>query len=270
MAAMNAVVAIAVICSAFVPAPISVVRPPADNSGQGDVATIPNPLGVGGPPGDLLVAIKPFTDGAVLPFVLLALAAAVVRFAHSSGTERLQLKWFAYGASFSLVLFVLALVLGLSGIDAGLVPSAAGLSLALIPVGAGIAILRYRLYDIDLLINRTLVYGATSAGLLATYVLSVLALSTLLRPLTGSSELAVAGSTLAVVALFGPLRRRIQDAVDRRFSRSRYDAERTLDAFSVRLRDEVDLEAVRADLLGAVRDTVRPAHASVWLRERER
>ncbi len=131
---------------------------------------------------------------------------------------------------------------------------------------AGIAILRYRLYDIDLLINRTLVYGATSAGLLATYVLSVLTLSTLLRPLTGSSDLAVAGSTLAVVALFGPLRQRIQRAVDRRFSRSRYDAQRTVDAFATRLRDQVDLDALSTELVGVVRETVHPAHAGLWLR----
>jgi len=271
MSAMSAVFALALICLALVPAPISLGRPPADDAGQTVITTIPNPLGVGGPFGELLLALKPFADAAVLPFVLLALAAAVVRFARSAGTERLQLKWFASGASISMVLFVLAVVFGLSGMGvAGVVQSAAGISLALIPLGAGIAILRYRLYDIDVLINRTLVYGATSAGLLGTYVFSVLALSTLLRPLTGSSDLAVAGSTLAVVALFGPLRRRIQDAVDRRFSRSRYDAQRTVDAFATRLRDQVDLDAVRADLLGAVRDTVRPAHASVWLRERER
>ncbi len=271
IAVMSAAFAVVLISAAFAPAPLMLSGPPTDGPGQVRVA-IPNPFGVGGPLGDVLLALKPLYDGGTvaLPFVLLALVTVVLRFARSSGTERLQLKWFAYAASVSFVLFILVIVLPLLGSAAAIAQTVAGTSLGLIPVAAGIAILRYRLYDIDLLINRTLVYGATSAGLLGTYVLSVLALSTLLRPLTGSSDLAVAGSTLAVVALFGPLRRRVQDAVDRRFSRSRYNAARTLDAFSARLRDEVDLDAVRADLLGAVRDTVRPAHASVWLRERAR
>jgi len=140
------------------------------------------------------------------------------------------------------------------------------LSVVTLPAAIGVAILRYRLYDIDLLINRTLVYGALSAALLATYVLSVLALSALLRPLTGSSDLAVAGSTLAVVAAFGPLRARLQSLVDRRFYRARYDAARTVDAFAARLRDQVDLDALSGELVGVVHDTVRPAHASLWLR----
>jgi hypothetical protein len=142
------------------------------------------------------------------------------------------------------------------------------LGFVVLPISVGIAILRYRLYDIDLLINRTLVYGLLSAALAATYVTGVVTLQAALRPLTDGSEVAVALSTLLVLALFAPLRRRIQAAVDRRFYRSRYDAARTLDAFGERLRDEVDLESVRADLLDVVRDTVRPAHASVWLRER--
>ena len=272
IAAMSALFAVALISAAFAPAPVPLPLPFTEGltrrPGQ-DVATIPNPFGVGAPLGDVLLALTPFTQGALLPFPLSALVAVVLRFARSSGTERLQLKWFAYAASVSLMLSIVVF-----GLPRGILPDIAWfpvvLTFGLIPVGAGIAILRYRLYDIDLLINRTLVYGATSAGLLATYVLSVLALSTLLRPLTGSSDLAVAGSTLAVVALFGPLRRRIQRAVDRRFYRSRYDAARTLDAFGLRLRNEVDLDSVRADLLDVVRDTVRPAHASVWLRERER
>ena len=265
VAAMSAVFALALISIAFAPAPIPLPLRPTEGSGR-DVATIPNPFGVGGALGEMLLALKPFTDGALLPFVLLALVTVVLRFARSSGTERLQLKWFAYASSVSFVLSIVVF-----GLPRGILPDIAWLpvvlTFGLIPVGAGIAILRYRLYDIDLLINRTLVYGATSAGLLGTYVVSVLALSTLLRPLTGSSDLAVAGSTLAVVALFGPLRRRIQDAVDRRFSRSRYDAARTLEAFSVRMRDQVDLDALSNELVDVVRDTVHPAHAGLWLRE---
>jgi hypothetical protein len=135
-----------------------------------------------------------------------------------------------------------------------------------IPVAIGIAILRYRLYDIDVLINRALVYGATSAGIAIAFFAGIIVLQAVLRPLTGGSEVAVAISTLASVALFQPLRSRMQGAVDRRFYRSRYDAARTLDVFSVRLRDEVDLDAVRSDLVRAVHETVQPAHASVWLR----
>jgi len=140
----------------------------------------------------------------------------------------------------------------------------------LIPVCMAVAIVRHRLFDIDVLINRALVYGATTAGIAVAFFAGIVVLQALLRPITSGSEFAVAASTLTSVALFQPLRARVQRAVDRRFYRSRYDAARTLDAFSVRLRDEVDLDAVRGELVAAVRDTVQPAHASVWLREASR
>ena len=144
------------------------------------------------------------------------------------------------------------------------------LSPFLIPIAAAIAILRYRLYDIDVLINRTLVYGAVSLVLGGIYAVGVVLFQTVLSPLTGRSELSVAISTLLVIALFQPLRTRAQLEVDRRFYRARYDAARTVDAFSVRLRDEVDLDSVRADLIAVVHDTIHPAHASVWLRAMKR
>ena len=145
-----------------------------------------------------------------------------------------------------------------------------GLAISVLPLAVAAAILRQGLYDIDLVIERTLVYGVTTAAIAAAFFGGIVVLQTLLRPFTGGSEIAVAGSTLASFALFQPLRRRIQRAVDRRFYRSRYDAERTLDDFSVRLRDEVDLDAVGAELVDAAQRTVQPAHASVWLRETPR
>ncbi len=136
-----------------------------------------------------------------------------------------------------------------------------------IPISIGAAIFRYRLYGIDLLINRTLVYGTLTALLVGVYVGSVVLLQGLLRTLIGQeSQLAIVASTLAVAALFNPLRRRIQAFIDRRFYRKKYDAARTLEAFSAKLRDETDLDALSDDLVGVVRETMQPSHVSLWLR----
>ncbi len=193
-------------------------------------------------------------------------AALSARFRRSVGVQRQQIKWMlAAGLAFSgsmvpgLPLFFL---------DFETAKNILSVVLSLMPLAVGIAILRHRLYDIDVVIHRTLIYGAVSTILIATYVVGVVLLQALLRPFTSRSELAVAGSTLLVVALFQPLRSRIQEFVDRRFYRSRYDAARTLDSFSARLRNEVELDSVRADLLGVVGETVQPTHASVWLRTR--
>jgi hypothetical protein len=137
------------------------------------------------------------------------------------------------------------------------------------PISIGIAILRYRLYDIDLIINRTLVYGSLTALLVAVYFGGVATIQAIFRSLTGQerqSQLAIVVSTLVIAALFNPMRRRIQGFIDRRFYRRKYDTRKTLEEFSAKLRDETDLEALNADLVGVVRETMQPAHASLWLR----
>ena len=227
---------------------------------------LPNPTG--GAPG-VLGDIAQLSLGLVLPLlvplVLAVVAAAIARWRRSTGVERQQLELFVY----MLVVIVLCSVLGGSGLPGPWGPLR-DLAVLGLPVAIAVAVLRYHLYDIDVLINRTLVYGALSAALAATYWLLVLVLQSALRPITAGSELAVAGSTLATLALVQPLRRWIQRAVDQRFYRSRYDAARTLDRFATDLASEVELGAVRASLLAAVAETLQPASASVWLRERPR
>ncbi|HAL27205.1 MAG TPA: hypothetical protein DCP25_10790 [Chloroflexi bacterium] len=224
--------------------------------------TVANPLAIDGPLGTLLGYVGAFP----LVVYLIPVAAVLVRFRTAAGTERQQLKWFAYAASIVMVFFVatgFGLFSYLGGVLASLV---AVVVMDLIPISVAIAILRYRLYDIDLLINRTLVYGATTAVIGGAFFGGIVLLQTLLRPFTTGSELSVAASTLVSFALFQPLRRRIERAVDQRFYRSRYDAGRTVDAFSERLGDLVEVDALRSDLLTVVGDTMQPVHASLWLR----
>jgi hypothetical protein len=238
---------------------------PQSLTGQGGpVLWVPNPLSVDGMLGMILRQIygSPFL---YIPY-LIPVAAVVARFRTAAGNERQQLKWFAYASSVSMSFFVAAPVL--FRYLAGLGPLITILSMDLIPISVAIAILRYRLYDIDLLIKRTLVYGATSGVIAVTFFLGLVGLQAALRPLTTGSELAIAASTLFSFALFQPIRRRVQDAVNRRFDRSRYNAARTVDGFADQLRDEVDLDELRVDLLGAVQLTMAPAHVSLWLRER--
>jgi hypothetical protein len=201
---------------------------------------------------------------------LAAAASLVIRFRRATGIERLQLKWVALGFGAAAVGIVLASIFyafpGLGPLS-GAVGS---VGVLLIPISAAFAILRYRLYDVDVVIERTLVYATLSASVGATYWVLVILLQSALRPITSGNELAIAGSTLATLALIQPLRARIHRAVDRRFYRDRYDAVRAVDAFSARLRDEVALESVRGDLLETVDQTVQPATASLWLRNDSR
>ena len=231
-----------------------------------------NPLGVGSEP-------EPFDALGGLAWLLvtagmLACGVAMVRrMRRAHGIERLQLKWIAFAASLLAVGFLVISITFFAELSGTVIDplrtAVLGLGFCAIPIAAGIAILRYRLYDIDVVINRTLVYGALTATLALAYLGSVLLLQLALRPLTESSNLAIAGSTLAVAALFRPARARIQEAVDRRFYRRKYDAQRTLEAFAARLRDQVDLGALNSELSAVVTETLQPAHVSLWLRAPE-
>jgi len=191
-----------------------------------------------------------------------AILSLILRFYRSRGDERLQLKWFAYAATLG---FLAILFGGEARVSGTLVWTVAPLSL---PICAGIAILRYRLYEIDLLINRTLVYGSLTAALALVYVGGVVSLQYAFRALTGSeSQIAIVASTLTIAVLFVPLRRRVQGFVDRLFYRCKYDAAKTLETFTSKLRNETDLDSLGDDLAGVVRETVQPTHVSLWMRE---
>jgi hypothetical protein len=196
---------------------------------------------------------------------LVAMVSVISRFRRAGPVERQQLKWFVLAAGVNAVYFLADLVVGVP------VPSGAWvlvqvLAIISLPLAVGIAVLRYRLYEIDRIISRTVSYGLLTGGLIGFYLLLVTVLRPLLEPVTGSSALAVAGSTLAVAAVFNPARRRLQAAVDRRFDRARYDAARAVDAFAARLRDQVDLDEVTAGLRDTVTATVAPTRVAVWLR----
>jgi hypothetical protein len=199
---------------------------------------------------------------------ILSVLSLVVRFRRSRGVERQQLKWFVYAAAVTLsgVLVTEALPIPEGSVLDSLLAVAGLAVVPSVPVAAGIAILRYRLYEIDRIVNRTLVYAALTALLAGVYAAGALGLPRLLS--LGESQLLVAASTLAVAALFSPARRRVQSAVDHRFNRARYDATRTVETFSARLRDQVELDSLSADLLAVVDRTVQPASVSLWLRHR--
>jgi hypothetical protein len=244
---------LATLSNAFAPGPLDTA----------DFSWVDNPFGIEGLGLGTLADVSFIAVGAA---ALAGLASLVVRYRRARGIERLQVRWVAAAGCL--------LVVGAVGgeVASGWLGSGAGwaailVGLLLLAIAVAVALVRYRLYDIDVVINRTLVYGALTATLAGAYVGTVLLLQLLLSP---GSDLAIAGSTLAVAALFRPARTRIQAAVDRRFYRRRYDVARTLERFGARLRDEVDLDALGAELRWVVAETMQPDHVSLWIREPSR
>jgi hypothetical protein len=247
--------AVIVACATFVDA----LRP----GKLDDASGIQNPVAATGWLRDVVTTAQPITDPLALPVFGLAAAALIVRFRRSRGIERQQLKWIS--TALVLVAVSLGLTAGSHGIFGELTFFFALFALAAMPVATGVAMLRYRLYDIDVVINRALVYGALTAVLAGVYLGAVLLLGLVLNPIAGGSGLSIAASTLAVAAMFRPVRSRVQDTVDRRFFRAKYDAAQTLTTFGSHLRDQVDLEDIGTDLMTVVTETVQPAHVSLWL-----
>jgi hypothetical protein len=244
---------------------------PLDNLGG-----VRNPFGIEGAE---WLTVGAYVLLPLLPLCMLASALSLVlRYRRSGGEERHQIKWIAFAASVVVVVYAIAMIASFvfpeeSWTTAGsvwwlnLLTYAVLSSFTIVPIAVGIAVLKYRLYEIDIIINRALVYVSLTATLVALYLGGVVLLQRLFVLLTGQrSTLAVVASTLLIAALFNPLRRRIQSFIDRRFYRSKYDARKTLEAFSAKLRDETDMEALSGDLVGVVRETMQPAHVSLWLR----
>jgi hypothetical protein len=247
-----AAVAVGVILAAFSPGPILELP-------------IRNPLGIEGFP-NVYRPVEVF----MYTLVVVGASSMLLRLRRAGWIERQQIKWFAYATAVAISGIILKNTIFLMTGETwvwwvGLVLTVIGL--AGNPIGMGVAIFRYRLYQIDLIINRTLVYGSLTATLVALYFGVIVLLQRVFVAFTGdTSTLAVVASTLLIAALFNPLRRRIQSFIDRRFYRRKYDARKTLESFSAQLRDETDLEALRGDLVGVVRETMQPAYVSLWLR----
>ena len=259
--------AIGALSLAFRPGGVDSVKV-AEPGGFGE-ANLPNPLGV--------ESFESFsrwasTIGGILlnVLVLATIVSLVLRFRRAQGPQRRQMKWLVLTVGLFPVFFLLAELVGTVDPTEEEVFTFLTIMFGafLVPVGMGISILKYRLYDIDVIVNRTLVYGALTALLVAAYAGLVFGLQLILEPLTEESDLAVAGSTLMVAALFRPLRTRVQSFIDRRFYRQKYDSARTLSAFATRLRDEVDLEVVERDVVAVLHETVQPAHAAIWVKAR--
>jgi hypothetical protein len=245
---------------AFIPGPLP------------DYPQIRNPVGLTLLEGSFLAGEGgPLLYLSLVASTVLSASSMVVRFRQAVGEERQQIKWFAFAAGFAALGWVVNSLAYANDEETESLLLVASLLLLLsllgIPLAVGIAILKYRLYDIDLIINRTLVYGSLTATLALVYVGSVVSLQALLRVLTGQdSTLAIVASTLLIAALFNPLRRRLQSFIDRRFYRRKYDAAKTLAAFGSRLREETDLDALSSDVVEVARGTMQPAHVSLWLR----
>jgi hypothetical protein len=227
---------------------------------------IDNPLGVAAVSERFREVVDTVTAIVVLVCVAAGAVSLVIRYRRSRGVERQQMKWFTTSAGFVAVTFLVAPLFWATPALEPFWGVLFILAIGSVPVAATLAILRYRLYDIDRLINRALVYGALTALAVVLYVGLVFGLQLVLDPVIGGSELVVAASTLAVAAALGPLRTRTQRFIDRRFYRRKYDASRIVDEMRLRLRDHVAIDAVETDILAAVRDTVQPAHVSLWLR----
>jgi hypothetical protein len=225
---------------------------------------IVSPVRLPAPLSDWITAMGAISSLTAPPAFLIAVASVVVRFRASRGAERQQLKWFLFAAS------IAAIALGISVNPVGLGSDVAGLvgliAIGCLPLAIGIAILRYRLYEIDRIVSRTVSYAAVTAVLVAVFAAVNLALEALLASMTQAGTLAVAASTLVVFALFQPVRRRVQGVVDHRFNRDRYEADRIAAAFAERLRDEVDPSRLRLELDGVLAQTVAPTTSSLWLR----
>jgi hypothetical protein len=228
-----------------------------------------NPVGVGSPSmADSFEAVGAAGLALLLAATVASATGLVARFRRAHGDQRQQLKWLAFAAVLLIIGFLFTGFGNFVFKEGSLLDLGGIVAVPLIPIAIAIAVLKYRLYDVDLVINRTVVYGLVTALLVAVYVIVAVGLGAVVRSAAEqeNNAIVIAASTLAVAALFRPARRRIQGFIDRRFYRRKYDAARTLEAFSTRLRDQVDLEALSGELVGVVRDTMQPAHVSLWLR----